>query len=495
MIRTGKDYLESLKDGRQVYIDGEQVEDVTTHPALKGISQTVAKMYDLIADPANDMTFTSPTTGNPVSKAYMIPKSVEDLTEKRIAQRKIAELSYGLVGRSPEHVANFITGFASNPELFAEDDQKYADNVLRFYEKSRDEHLFGAYVIVPPQTDRSKPTHEQDDPYIAASVYEERDDGIVIRGAQMLATGGAVSDYVFLSSIQPLRPGEENRAISVAVPMNSPGMKLYLRRGYATGQPSKYDYPLSTQFDETDALAVFEDVFIPWEHVFVYKNIDLTYRHFFETPAHNFGNVQAQTRFVTKLQFLVGLVKRMTETTGTIKMPAVQGQLGELAARISVFEGMLLAAESSAKPNENGVYVPNPRFLYSAMALQPGINNSVLEMARELAGGGLLQLPSSYKDFINEETAADIKRYVQSPGVPAEERVQLYKLAWDLIGSEFAGRHEQYERFYGGPPYVVKGQAFRYYGFEEADELVEKCLSSYSLEDEIETKRVSKEMN
>uniref|UniRef100_UPI0024113F4F 4-hydroxyphenylacetate 3-hydroxylase C-terminal domain-containing protein n=1 Tax=Mesobacillus harenae TaxID=2213203 RepID=UPI0024113F4F len=137
-------------------------------------------------------------------------------------------------------------------------------------------------------------------------------------------------------------------------------------------------------------------------------------------------------------------------------------------------------------PNQNGVYVPNPRFLYSAMAMQPEINNSVLEIARELAGGGLIQLPSSYKDFVNEETAKDIKRYVQSPGVPAEQRVQLYKLAWDIIGSEFAGRHQQYERFYGGPPFVVKGQAFRNYGFEEADHLVQECLDSYSLEAELE---------
>jgi 4-hydroxyphenylacetate 3-monooxygenase len=435
------------------------------------------------------MTYSSPTTGKPVSKSYMIPYSVEDLREKRMAMTKSAQLTYGLVGRSPEHVANFLVGFVSNLELFAKADQKYADNVYRFYEHARDHHLFGSYAIVQPQIDRSKPAHEQEDPYLAAGVYEERPDGIVLRGAQMLATSGAVSDYLFLSVIQPLRPGDENYAISVAIPINAPGLKLYLRRGYAADKPSVYDYPLSTRFDETDALAVLEDVFVPWENVFAYKNIELAYKQFFEAPAHNFGNTQAQIRFVTKLQFITGLVKRMTSTTGTIKMPPVQGLLGELASRAAIFEGMLLAAEASAKPNQHGVYVPNPRFLYSAMAMQPELNNSVLELARELAGGGLIQLPSSYKDFINEETAKDIKRYVQSPGVPAEERVQLYKLAWDIIGSEFAGRHQQYERFYGGPSFVVKGQAFRNYGFQEADYLVSHCLDSYSLE--LETKELT----
>src|SRR5690606_30207250 len=144
MIRTGKDYLKSLNDGRKVYIDGELVKDVTTHPALKGISHTVAQLYDQIADPANDMTYTSPKTGKPVSKAYLIPKSKEDLAEKRIAMKKSADLTYGLVGRSPEHVANFLVGFVSAPELFAQADQKYADNVVRFYEYARDNHLFGS---------------------------------------------------------------------------------------------------------------------------------------------------------------------------------------------------------------------------------------------------------------------------------------------------------------------------------------------------------------
>ncbi|WP_199256824.1 4-hydroxyphenylacetate 3-hydroxylase family protein [Alteribacillus sp. YIM 98480] len=486
MMRTGQEYLNSLNDGRRIYIDGKRVENIPDHPALSGISQTISRLYDHMADPKQEMTYTSPKTGAPVSKAYMIPRSKEDLTAKRLAMKKSADLTYGLVGRSPEHVANFLAGFASSPELFAEAGQSYADHVQQYYEYARDNHLFGSYAIVQPQIDRSKPAHEQEDPYLAAGVYEEKKDGIVLRGAQMLATSGAVSDFLFLSCIQPLRPGDENYAVSVAIPLNTPGLKLYLRRGYAMDKPSTYDYPLSTRFDETDALAVLEDVFVPWEQVFVYCNIDLTYKQFFSTPAHNFGNTQAQVRFVSKLQFIAGLVKKMTMTTGTIKMPPVQGQLGELISRISVFEGLLLAAESTAKPNKNGVYVPNPRFLYSAMALQPQLNNSVLELARELAGGGLIQLPSSYKDFASDETVKDIQRYVQSPGVTAEERVKLYKLAWDIIGSEFAGRHQQYERFYGGPPFVVKGQAYKYYGFEEADQLVADCLDSYSLEETLQ---------
>lgn len=483
MIRAGNDYLNSLNDGRQIYIDGELVDDVTKHPAFAEVSKSIAALYDQIANPENEMTFISPSSGKPVSKAYMIPKSREDLASKRIAMKKSSDATYGFIGRSPEHVANFLAGFASSAELFAQGGERFAQNVVNFYEYARDNHLFISYAIVQPQIDRSKPAHEQEDPYLAAGVYEERSDGIVIRGAQMLATSGALSDYLYLSCIRPLRPGEENYAISVVVPINAPGLKLHVRRGYAVDKPSIFDYPLSTRFDETDALVVFDDVFIPWEHVFVYKNTELTYRHIFDTPAHVFGNIQAQIRLVSKLQFIIGLTKRMASTTGTIKLPPVQGQLGDLASRVSIFEGLLLAAEAASMPDQYGTYVPKRRFLYSAMALQPELYNSILQIVRELAGGGLIQLPSSYKDFFSKETSKDMERYVQSPGVPAKERVQLYKLAWDAIGSEFAGRHQQYEMFYGGPPFIVKGQAFQYYGFEESDQLVNECLSNYSLND------------
>lgn len=480
-IRTGKEYLESLNDGRGVYIHGEKVENVAEHPAFKGVAQSVAALYDLVADPKNDMTYTSPKTGNPVNKAYMIPRSVEDLKEKRLAAQKSAEITYGLVGRSPEHVANFLAGFMANQELFATAGQQYADNLQNFYEYARDNHLYMSYAIVTPQFDRSKQASQQEDPFLVAGVCEERKDGIVIRGAQQLATSGALSDYVLLTCIQPLKPGDENHAISVMVPTNAPGFKLFVRKGYAENKESVYDYPLSSRFDETDALAVFEDVFIPWEHVFIYKNIELCYKQFFDAPAHVYGNTQAQIRLVTKLQFIAGLAKRMMTANGLIKIPPIQGQLGELASRVAIFEGLLLAAEASAEPDQYGAYIPNRRFLYSAMALQPQLYNSIIQIIRELAGGAVIQLPSSYKDFMSEETAKDVRKYIQSPGVTAEEKVQLFKLAWDIIGSEFAGRHQQYEMFYGGSPFLVKGQAFRFYGFQEGDRLVEQCLNSYSL--------------
>ena len=480
-MRTGADYLHSLNDGREVVIDGEVVKDVTTHPAFSGVCQTVAGLYDFIDTHREDMTFASPSTGQPVSLCHLIPRSVADLQRRCTALTRSAELTYGLLGRSPEHVASFFAGFASAPEVFARNGARYGENVTRFHEKIRDEHLYVSYTIIPPQVDRSKTAHEQAESHVPAGVLKETPDGIVIRGAQMLGTAAAISDYLFLSCIQPLRPGDEDYAISVAMPINTPGLRLYARRSYAEGQSSVFDYPLSTRFDESDALAVFRDVFVPWENVFVYRDVGLTRAQWFETPAHILGNSQAQIRLVTKVKFLAGLARKICQTNGVDKIPSVAGDLGELASLASVVEGMVIAAEATAVTNAHGVVHPNPRFLYGAIGLQAQLYPRMIHLVRELAGGGVLQVPSSIHELLNEDMAQDMRRYVQSSGVKAEDRIKLFKLAWDMIGSEFAGRHLQYEMFYAGAPSVTKNNSFLNYGYEEAVALVDRCLAGYGI--------------
>src|SRR4029078_6028850 len=204
-LRTGSAYLRSLNDGRQVFLDGERVADVSQHKAFREAARSVARLYDIAAAPENRelMTFTSPKTGAPVLRAYQIPKTHAELRERRLFSAKWAEATFGLMGRSPDHVAGFFAGYAAVPEVFAKAGREYADRVVAFYERMRDEHLYLSYAIVPPQIDRSKPAHKQSDPTLYAGVVKERDDGIVISGAQQLATGGALSDWRHLSCIHP----------------------------------------------------------------------------------------------------------------------------------------------------------------------------------------------------------------------------------------------------------------------------------------------------
>ncbi|SHE69147.1 4-hydroxyphenylacetate 3-monooxygenase [Seinonella peptonophila] len=478
-MRTGQEYLQAIQDQRTIYLNGQRVDNVTTHPAFIGITQTFASMYDFAAEEENGMQYLT-EDGTVANKVYMMPRNRDELRERREAIEKWAKQTCGFVGRSPDHVAAFLAAFASHEEIFARGGERFAKNVQDFYKKARDEDLFLSYVIIPPQIDRSKSAHEQKEDHLPVGVYEERPEGIIVRGSQMLGTSAAVSDYLFVSCIVPLREGDEDYAISFVVPINTPGLKLYSRPSFAMGKPSTFDYPLSTQFDESDCLVVFDDVLIPWEQIFVYRNIELVRAQFHESPAHIWGNSQAQVRFVTKLKFLIGVAKKITEMNGTDRFPQVQEKLADMASLAATVEGSLLASEYHCL-DRNGYAVPNPRFLYGVVGMQESMYSRLISILRDLSGGGVLQVPSSYLEMVNPETREDIKRYIRSSQGESTEKIQLFKLAWDIIGSEFAGRHQQYELFYNGAPHVAKGYSFRNYNFQETTKLVDQFLGSYRL--------------
>lgn len=486
-MRNGAQYIESLDDGRAVYIDGERVGDITRHPGFRGAVRSVARLYDVAADPSHRelMTYRSPTTGEPVNRAFMIPRSKEDLATRRLALRFWSDQSFGLMGRSPDHVASFLAGFAGASGVFGRGGASFASNVTNYYEFARDQDLYVSYVIVPPQIDRSKAAHQQADPFLYAGVKEERDGGVVVCGAQMMGTGTALSNHVLLSCIVPLRPGDENYAISMAIPVGTPGVRIHARRSYAAAASSTFDYPLSSQFDETDSLVVFDDVFVPWENVFVYRNLELVAAQWTETAAHLLGNNQAQIRFSTKLDFLAGLAQRVATMNGSESLPPVRGALGELAAHASVVSGLVYGQEQNCQIDADGVARPGAAECFANMTLQSELYPKLLHIVRDLCGGGLIQLPSSERDFDDPVIAADLERYLQSPGYSSKERVKLLKLVWDLVGSEFASRHYQYEMFYAGAPFLVKMRMYANYDFQRASGLVDAALGTYDVGDEV----------
>ena len=483
MIRSGDDYMRGLRDGRTVLFNGERVADVPAHPAFAAGVRTVARLYDLAHDPANRelMTYASPRDGRPINKSWLVPRTRKDLAARRRAIKYWADASYGFLGRSPDHVASFFAGFAGSPGFYARGGQQFADNLLRFAAKAADEDLYISYVIVHPTIDRAKPAHQQAEPYLYAGVVAERDNGIVIRGAQMLGTGSVMSDFVLVTVILPLRAGDEDYAISCVVPTGAPGLKLYPRRPYALGPTSVFDYPLSSRLDETDSLVVFDDVFVPWEDVFIYKNIELTAGQFSITSAHVLGNTQSHIRSWAKLQFLVGLVKRCMDLSGRSAISEAIAQLGDLATRVSLVEGMILAAEAAAEPDPFGVMRPKDSLLYASQVFQQAMYPVLLNQIRGLMGGSLIQLPATVAELRVSHSAADIERYVRWPGAKAGERVKLLKLLWDAVGSEFGSRHLQYEMFYAGEPGSIQGREFRTFDWAAAESLVDRCLTSYDI--------------
>jgi 4-hydroxyphenylacetate 3-monooxygenase len=479
-MRNGAAYTAALDDGRAVFVDGERVARIAAAPAFSGVVGTIAELYDAAAG-TPEMQTTHPELGVTMNRVYIQPRSIDDLRARREAITRWAEITNGFVGRSPDHVGGFFAGFASAPELFEEHHDGFGANATRWYRRMVEEDLYLSYTIIPPQNAATKPGAPPDGQVSQVAVAAERDGGIVVQGAQMLGTGTAISDLLYVSCIKPLRPGEEDFALSFVIPVATEGLKLFCRRPYAVGQPSAFDYPLSTRFDEPDAMAVFDDVFVPWENVLVYRSIDMVRDQFHATAAHVLGNTQAQIRFTTKLKFLLGLASCVVEANGVAKIPAVVDRMGELAALASFIEGMVLAAESTASVDRYGICRPNPRFLYGSMGLQSELYPRVLHVLRELSGAGVIGTPSSYLDLLSDQTAPDMSRYLAESRDDLETRTKLFKLVWDAVGSEFAGRHHQYEMFYAGAPFVARGYAARNYGFDEARALAQRFLDRYSL--------------
>jgi 4-hydroxyphenylacetate 3-monooxygenase len=485
MIKTGAQHIASLRDGREVYLDGELVTDVTTHPAFRGAVASVGRMFDFHSAPENRDLMTFETdTGTRANRIWELPGSYEALVRRRRGLEAWTELHAGFMGRAPDHVASCIAGMYMGIEVFEAYDRERASALADYYRYARDNDLYLTYVIINPQADRSKSASGQADPYLTAGIVSRDADGITVRGAKMLATGGIMANEVFVTCIQPLQPGDEKYALSFAIPMNTKGLKILSRKSYEAAAGAVFDSPLASRFDENDAVLYFDDVKVPWNRVFIVEDIAMCQKQFHATPAHVYQNYQAMIRLSVKLRFLAGIAQRIAETNGIIGFPQVRETLGQLAAEVSMVEAFMVAMEN--KGQQRGAYfAPDRQMLYGAQTMTQQLYAKVINALRELAGGGMIMLPSSVKDFNNPDLARLIDKTQQSPAAGAVDKVKFYKLAWDAVGSEFASRHAQYEMFYAGATFVTKGHAFRTYDWQKSAALLDKMLSSYDLAGEL----------
>lgn len=475
-VRDGVAYRNGLNDGRAVLLDGEPVADVTTHPAFRNAVSSFARLYDHQADPAHRDRLTFDIGGGVrVHRAWSLPRSHAELVERRHAIAEWSALNGGFLGRSPDHLATTLTGMMIGLPAMRALDAARADAFAAYFEMVRARDLFVTYVIQNPQADKGRVASEQARDVVAHIVSQDAD-GILVSGAKMLGTSSVMADEIFVGTIQPLRPGEERYALSFAVPVNHPGVKLLSRRSYEQAASTAFDYPLSSHFDENDAVVFFDEVRVPWERVFVCGDIAAAAVQWHGTPAHVMQNYQSQIRLMVKMRFLAGLARRIAEVNGSIDIPQVKGVLGKLAAQASLVEGMTAGMEAEGHM-VGDYYVPSARLLYAAQTLTQELYPQFVLAIRDLAGGGVIMLPSSAADLTSPHTRDYVAATQVSSTVGPEERVRVFKLAWDALGSEYASRHMQYEMFYGGASYVNHAHMFRTFDWQAAGRLVDAMLA------------------
>ena len=483
--KTGAEHIKSLKDGRTVYIDGELVADVTQHPAFRNAVQSAAMLYDFQSRPENVelMTFKPEGSNRRINRAWQMPRNHAEMVQRRKALQAWAEQSCGFLGRSPDHLASALVGQRMGIEIFRKHGEERAKALADYFEEASRNDYFLTYVIINPQSERGKDWGEQAEDLVARIVDEDAG-GITIRGAKMLGTSSIMANEVLVANLQPLKAGEEDLAFSCALPMNTKGLRVLSRKSYEAAAVSVFDNPISSRFDENDALMYFDDVKVPWGRVFVYRDPDMCRAQFHDTPGHAYQNYQAQIRLSVKIKFLIGLAHKITEAIGTTNMPPIREQLGYLAANVSMVNAMMAGMEIEGELRGEW-WVPNKHYMYSAQVLTQDLYPRVIQTLRDLAGGALIMLPSSVRDFRNPELERIIGLTQRSAKMRPQEKVKFLKAAWDAIGSEFGSRHTQYEMFYAGARFVTTGHSYRTFDWDGATKLVDDLMAGYDLSDEL----------
>ena len=481
MLKTGSEHLQSLRDGRSVFIGSEKVEDVTTHPAFRNGARSIAAIYDMkAADPRLSFEEEGEKRGARFSSYFLRAKTAEDLSKRTAIHQAIAAMSHGLLGRSPDHVSSFVTGMAMNAAVFG----PFEKNLIKYYEHMRREDLYAVYAVIPPQAARNPEFYQkQNIPTPTLRVVREDDDGVVITGMKMLATGAVFANDIWIGNLIPLAPNQLAESITCAVPVNAPGLALWSRKPFERHASCEFESPLAWRFDETDSMVMCDSVKVPWEKVFVHRDAVLAREIYIKTPGHCYGNHQSNVRFHAKMRLIVGLASKIAQASGANEIPAVREVLGRFAALEAALGGMIAGQIQDAEDWPAGFKTFNRRYMYAALNWCTESHSSIIDALRELCGGGIFQMPADISVMHDPKLRAQFEAYWQTPQLGAVERMKLYKLAWDLIGSEFAGRHLQYEKFYAGASFIVRNHSFREAPWAQFDKVVDDLMGSYDLPD------------
>ena len=474
---SGAQFLERLdRTPREVWYGDKKITgSVSGHPEFKGVARSIAALYDMQLKPdlKGFMTYESPKTREPVGASFMQPHSKEEMTQRTRMMKAWADYSGGIMGRTADYLNSSIMAMAAAADFFGKDGRDYASNIRGYYEHVRENDLLLTHTLINPQANRGVGPSKQADPFVAARVVEKTDEGVVIRGARMLATL-PIADEILVFPSTVIRSGQDDvpYSIAFALPVSARGLKFICRESFTSG--SAYDHPLASRFDEQDAVVIFDDVVVPWERVFVLEDPEKANRVNEATDAIVFMAHQATVREASKAEFIAGLATLVAETIGADQFPQVQEKISELLLIAETMKAFLGASEWNAKVNRWGLMTPDYVPINSARNLWPRIAPTMASMLKQLGASGLMAIPP--EEILASPARPDVDRYYQAKLADGEERIRLFKLAWDVAGSSFGGRQDLYERFFFGDPVRMASAYYAWYNKEPYKERVKELL-------------------
>ena len=446
--RTGKQFLQGLRDGRELWVGGGKIRSISEHPALAGAAEALAEVFDLQHQAADACLMPDPETGEPINVSHMIPHSHADLQRRHRGLERTAEYSVGLMGRTPDYMNVTFAGFAGRRDEWAiNGNEQGAENLVSYQKKLRREDISLTHTIVHSNVDLAKGKYPVGFDPVQLHKVEETSHGIVVRGSRVLATLAPFADELAVYPGGPMPDAAGEHALSFCIPMDAPGLKFICRDSVSVAT-DRFEHPLSSRFDEQDAFVIFDDVEVPSDRLFIDANLAV-YNSVMKTSW--WPNIMQQTmiRAQTKLEFAYGLANRMAEAINVTGQPQTQQLLGELSMYAEFARATVYAAEQAAREYGNGLWCCDLRPLAALRAALPTWFPRVNEIIRMIGSHNLLTTPSRAA-LEDERLRPLIDKYLLGVGVDAEQRSRLFRLAWDFTGTALGSRNEQYERFYLG---------------------------------------------
>ena len=473
----GRQFLQRVDSTRrEVWYGDEKVTgSVSEHHAFRGVTRSIAALYDMQKKPEliDSMTYKSPSSGDRVGVSFLQPRTKDDLALRTLMMKSWADYSGGIMGRTADYLNSSVMAMAAAEGFFGKEGRDFGSNIVRYYDHVRENDLLLTHTLINPQANRSVGPSKQADPFTAARVVEKNSEGVVIRGARMLATL-PIADEILVFPSTVIRSGQDDAPYSIAfgLPVSAKGLKFICRESFASD--SAYDHPLASKFDEQDAVVVFDDVLVPWERVFVLEDPDRANKVSEATDAVVFMAHQATIREAAKVEFVAGLVTLVAETIGVDQFPQVQEKISEILLTAETMKSFLAASEANAKMNRWGLMTPDYIPINSARNLWPRVSPALSAVVKQIGASGLMAIPP--EEVLGSPARPDIDKYYQAKTADAEERIRLFKLAWDLAGSSFGGRQDLYERFFFGDPVRMASAYYSWYNKEPYKERVRELL-------------------
>jgi 4-hydroxyphenylacetate 3-monooxygenase len=463
-IINGSQFIERLNQLKnEIWLNGEKVTgNLSEHPAFKGVLKEKAALYDMQHDSAlkEELTFFLPEIQDRVGLSYLQPKTKEDLKNKRKMFEHWARSTHGIMGRSPDYMNSVIMSFAASKSVLKGMENCFPENIQALYDRAIAADLSFTHTFISPQVNRSQNYLGITDEPIAAKVIERNEDGIVVKGARLLATQGGLTDEVLVMSA-PKMMFDSDEAFGFSIPSNTKGVKFICRQSLVAGD-STFDHPLSSRFEEMDSIVVFDNVLVPWDRVFFYDNVEAARDFMNLSSFHHFAYHQAVTRQMVKTEFVLGLAQLLVETINVGEYQHIQEKIAEIIVGLETLRALVEKAENDAELDQWGFMRPSLIPLQVASNIFPRIYPRFCEIIQLIGASGMVSLPTE-KDFASAELRADLDLYLQGASRNAYDRTKIFRLAWDLTMSSFGTRQTQYERYFFGDPVRLAGNLYKNY--------------------------------